>query len=70
MVSAPSLTVRKTECRSKDQHAGRQVGEDGFQIAACRLQFGAVALGFAAGIVELAGHAVEGLGQHTQFVAL
>ena len=36
------------------QHAGRQVGEDRLQVTTCRLQFEAMALGFAARIVELA----------------
>ena len=53
----------------KNQHPGGQIGEDRFEIATRRFKFRPVALGFAPGIIKLAGHPVEGLGQNTQFVA-
>ena len=57
------------EAAVEDEHAGRQIGQDRFEIGARRFDLGAMALGIAPRIVELARHLVEGLGQHAEFVA-
>ena len=56
------------ETAVENQHAGGQVGQDRLEIAARRLHFRPVPLGVAPRLIELAGHAVEGLGQDAQFV--
>jgi hypothetical protein len=56
------------EAQVEGQYAGRQVGQHRFEVGLGRLHFVAMVFGLGSRLVQLVRHAVEGMGQHAQFV--